>query len=329
MACFQRWWTRSIGLVPSMYRSQRNVGERGPRRPARLHPSLTTRSVAREVFVLQSVLVVLLVGAGVAAMPPQIRRDAMADARRRTRAAAGSFSRSTGLLAALNGPDPTATLRPLAEEARKASGVDAIIVYRQDGVILTHSNPGQIGRCAVGPYAEAATGRSFTKTRGTLGLSVISAMPVKDPSGAVVAIVSAPVTVDEVQLSVSQRMPVFLGSAVAALLLAAGGAWLVSPRLRRQTHGPGPAEMTRRYEHHDAVLHAVREGVLITDGAGRLLLANDEARRLLDLRVPRTCARRPDGGTPVRRRRHRRVAGPGAGRRRARRSRHRPQPVGR
>ncbi len=37
------------------------------------------------------------------------------------------------------------------------------------------------------------------------------------------------------------------------------------------------------YEHHDAVLHAVREGVLIVGGHGRLLLANDEARRLLDL----------------------------------------------
>ena len=37
------------------------------------------------------------------------------------------------------------------------------------------------------------------------------------------------------------------------------------------------------YEHHDAVLHAVREGVLIVGGDGRLLLANDEARRLLDL----------------------------------------------
>jgi serine phosphatase RsbU (regulator of sigma subunit)/anti-sigma regulatory factor (Ser/Thr protein kinase) len=37
------------------------------------------------------------------------------------------------------------------------------------------------------------------------------------------------------------------------------------------------------YEHHDAVLHAVREGVIIVGGEGRLLLANDEAHRLLGL----------------------------------------------
>lgn len=37
------------------------------------------------------------------------------------------------------------------------------------------------------------------------------------------------------------------------------------------------------YEHHDAVLHSVRNGVLILSDDGRLLLANDEAIRLLEL----------------------------------------------
>ena len=87
------------------------------------------------------------------------------------------------------------------------------------------------------------------------------------------------------------QLPLLLGSAAGALLLVAGGAALVSRRLRRQTHGLHPAEMRRMYEHHDAVLHAVREGVLIIGSDGRLLLANDEARRLLDL--PADAERRP------------------------------------
>ena len=37
------------------------------------------------------------------------------------------------------------------------------------------------------------------------------------------------------------------------------------------------------YEYYDAVLHAVREGLLLLDRAGRLQLVNDEARRLLSL----------------------------------------------
>jgi two-component system CitB family sensor kinase len=44
-----------------------------------------------------------------------------------------------------------------------------------------------------------------------------------------------------------------------------------------------PAEIARRYQHHDAMLHAVREGLVITDAGGGIVLANDEARRLLEL----------------------------------------------
>ncbi|MGA4879554.1 SpoIIE family protein phosphatase [Streptomyces lydicamycinicus] len=87
------------------------------------------------------------------------------------------------------------------------------------------------------------------------------------------------------------QFPVLLGTAAGVLLLVAGGAALVGWRLRRQTGGVRPAEMRRRYDHHDAVLHAVREGVLIIGSDGRLLLANDEARRLLEL--PADAERRP------------------------------------
>ncbi|MEU8915390.1 SpoIIE family protein phosphatase [Streptomyces nigrescens] len=243
------------------------------------------RSVAREVFLLQLVLVVLLVAAAVVALVVQARRDTMTDARHRTLAAAESFAHSWGLQEALNSDNPTAKLQPLAEAARKASGVDALIVYKLDGITLTHSDPRQIGKHVIGPYAEAARGKPFTRTfEGALGLSVVSAAPVKDPSGRVIALVAAPVTVEKVQKSVNRQLPLFLATAVGALALAGGGAGLVSRRLRRQTHGLGPVEMTRMYEHHDAVLHAVREGVLIVGRDGRLLLlVNDEARRLLDL----------------------------------------------
>ncbi len=242
------------------------------------------RSFAREIFLLQLVMVVLLVVGAVAALVVQQQRSATTDARHRTLAAAESFAHAPGLVAALDGPDPTTTLQPLAEEVRTAAGIDALIVYRLDGTVLTHSDTSQIGKHLIGPYAEAAEGKAFTRTfNGALGRSVVSAVPVEDATGAVVAIVAAPVTLESIHKSVHHELPVLLIGAAAASALAAGCAALVSRRLRRQTRGLGPATMTRMYEHHDAVLHAVREGVLITDDTGRLLLANDEARRLLDL----------------------------------------------
>ncbi|MEV4192822.1 SpoIIE family protein phosphatase [Streptomyces toxytricini] len=244
------------------------------------------RSVAGEVFLLQLAVVVLLVAAAVVALVVLARSAGMVDARHRTLAAAGTFAESPGIVAALRSPHPSAVLQPSAEAARKIAGVDGINVYTLSGVTLTHSDPRQIGKHVVGPFSKAVAGQSFTETfEGSLGQSVVSVVPVKDSDGRVIAIVSSPVTVQNVQSMVNRQLPVVLGSAAAVLALSAGGTALVSRRLLRRTHGLGPAEMTRMYEHHDAVLHAVREGVLIVGGGGRLLLANDEARRLLDLPV--------------------------------------------
>ncbi|WP_371645494.1 MULTISPECIES: SpoIIE family protein phosphatase [unclassified Streptomyces] len=256
----------------------------GTRRPQRLSALLSARSVAGEVFLLQLAVVVLLVAAAVVALVVQARSSAMLDARHRTLAAAGTFAESPGIVAALRSPHPSAVLQPSAEAARKIAGVDGINVYTLDGVTIAHSDPRQIGKRVVGPFAKAAAGKSFTETfSGSLGQSVVSVVPVKDADGGVIAVVSSPVTVQNVQSMVNGQLPVVLGSATAVLALSAGGTALVSRRLLRRTHGLGPAEMTRMYKHHDAVLHAVREGVLIVGDRGRLLLANDEARRLLEL----------------------------------------------
>ncbi|MFF5012975.1 SpoIIE family protein phosphatase [Streptomyces sp. NPDC001165] len=245
---------------------------------------LSVHSVAGQVFLFQLAVVMLLVAAALVALVVQAQRDVMADARNRTLTAAQTFAHSPGIVAALDSANPTAALQPHVQAARKAADVDAVIVYGLNGITLAHSDPSQIGKRVIGPYAAAATGKPFTSTfKGSLGLSVISAVPVRGPDGSVIAIVSVPVTVETVQQRVNRQLPFLLGGAATALVVAAGGSGLVSRRLRRQTHGLGPTEMTRMYEHHDAVLHAVREGVLIVGGDGRLLLANDEARRLLDL----------------------------------------------
>lgn len=68
-----------------------------------------------------------------------------------------------------------------------------------------------------------------------------------------------------------------------ALLVGISGSLFVADRVRRQTFDMEPAEIARRYQHHDAMLHAVREGLIITDVNGDIVLANDEARRLLEL----------------------------------------------
>ncbi|WP_328502364.1 SpoIIE family protein phosphatase [Streptomyces sp. NBC_00457] len=250
----------------------------------RMRRALSIRTVARQVFILQAAIVVLLVVAAVIAVVLQVRGDSEREARNRSLAVAETFANAPGVVAALESPDPSAVLQPRAEAARKASDVDFIVVMTPQGIRYTHPNPAQIGKHYIGHIAPAAAGGVVRETfTGTLGPSVRAVVPVEDADGKVIGLVAAGVTLASVGGVVDHQLPVLFASAGVALAVATGGTALVSRRLRHQTRGLGPTEMTRMYEHHDAVLHSVREGVLIMDGDGRLALANDEARRLLGL----------------------------------------------
>ncbi|AEW92493.1 MULTISPECIES: SpoIIE family protein phosphatase/ATP-binding protein [Streptomycetaceae] len=260
--------------------------EREERRPPGRRPRspLSPRSLAGQVFVLQVFVVLLLVVAGAVALVLQAGRDSTENARNRSLAVAESFAYAPGTAAALASPHPTAVLQPRAEQVRRDAGVDFLVVMNPRGIRYTHPNPAEIGRRFVGDLGPARSGQPTTETvQGTLGRLVQAIVPVPGAHGRVVGLVAAGIRTSQVSGAVNRQLPILLGAAAVGLALATGGTALVTRRLRRQTRGLDPAEMTRMYEHHDAVLHAVREGVLIVGGEGRLVLANDEARRLLAL----------------------------------------------
>ncbi|ARE73742.1 MULTISPECIES: SpoIIE family protein phosphatase [unclassified Streptomyces] len=241
-------------------------------------------SVAGQVFALTAVIVLLLIAAASVALLFQARYDSERDARHRSLAAAEAFAHAPGITSALLAADPTALLQPLAEDARRGSGVDFIAVMNTDGVRYTDSRPELIGRRATGDLSRAVAGQAFTETfRGEPSDAVRAVVPVRNADGKVIGLVGTGIEVENVSEVVEGQLPLLLGAAGAALLLGTGGAALVSRRLRRQTRGLGAAEMSRINEHHEAVLHAVREGVVIIGADHRLVLANDEARRLLAL----------------------------------------------
>ncbi|MGV4983245.1 SpoIIE family protein phosphatase [Streptomyces sp. NRAIS4] len=250
---------------------------------------LDLHSAAGQVFLLQVVIVVLLVVAAMVGMMLQAASQALQEGRRESVVAAQSFASAPGVAEALQSRDPTAVLQPRAEEARKRAGVDFVIVMSTKGIRYTYPYPQEIGKKFVGTIAPALQGRTVVEQAGGpplpagKGTDVQAVVPVTDRRGKVVGLVSAGITVKNVAGMWLPQLPIILASGAAALALAMTGTTLVSRRLRRQTHGLAPVELAQLYEHHDAVLHAVREGVLITSADGRLLLANDEAGRLLGL----------------------------------------------
>ncbi|TDB69833.1 sensor histidine kinase [Micromonospora sp. KC723] len=241
-------------------------------------------SIAGQLFALQALVVTLLVGAGAVGAALLARADAREAARAEVLAVAETVARSPEVAAALRSPDPATTLQPYAESVRTATGTNFVVVMTPDRIRYSHPDPTQIGQPFIGEIGPALAGHPYTEVNtGTLGESVRAVVPVRDPDGTVTGLVSVGITTESINRKLLGRAPVLLAVTVVVLVLAGLSSWLLSRRLRRQTHGLGPAQMTRMYEYYDAVLHSVGEGLLVVDADGRIALVNDEGRRLLGL----------------------------------------------
>jgi two-component system CitB family sensor kinase len=230
----------------------------------------------------------LVAGSGVIVALVAADRLVRQGAEDRVLSMARAVAATPGVQEALTGPDPTQRLQPLAERLRQDANVSFVVVMSPAGIRYSHPNPEMIGHTFIGTIEPAVAGGVVVETYvGTLGPSVRAVVPVApltagpgDPSRPI-GLVSVGVTVNRVSNELNRVVPLLLGTAILALLLAAGASWWISRRLARQTFGMGAAELARMYAHHDAVLHGIREGLLVVDNDRRVVLANDAARELL------------------------------------------------
>ncbi|MGW5381701.1 sensor histidine kinase [Nocardia sp. NPDC003963] len=242
-------------------------------------------SLAEQVFVLQLVLLALVTALWAGYAVIDARRDSDRTATREVTDIAVSVATAPSTVAAVRSPDPTALLQPVTEQIRRATGVDFIVVMAPDRTRFTHTDTTRIGLPFSGNIDRALAGTTFTETyTGSLGPSIRAVTPVHDSDGRVIALVSAGVTRAEIGDRFAAQLPVIVGVTAAGLLVAALGSLLLNRRLRRQTRGLAPDELWAMYEHHDAVLHSIHEGLMVFGPAGdRAEVVNDEARRLLEL----------------------------------------------
>lgn len=244
------------------------------------------RSVARQVLGLQVIAVLVLVVTALALATYDARSDIRSGARDEAVSVAQAVARSPVLHEAMATRDPSALLQPYAEAVRVDTGVDFVVIMDTDRTRWSHPSEDLLGDKFDGNLGGAPRGEVFTEEyAGSLGPSIRAIVPVLDTTdeAPVVALVSVGITLTQLDDLLVDEFADIVVAALAVLVVGVLGAWLISHRLRRQTHGLGEREITRMYEYYNAVLHAVREGLLLIDLEGRVQLVNDEARRLLRL----------------------------------------------
>ncbi|WP_205843657.1 sensor histidine kinase [Nakamurella deserti] len=252
-------------------------------------------SVASQLLILQTLLLLFVLGAaGLTSVLLAANREDQ-DTTDEVLRVADAVATDPWVGAQIATTDPTTTLQPYTERLRSATGADFIVVMDPDRTRFTHTDPTQIGGRFLGNIDRALAGQTFTETyTGTLGPSVRAVSPIRDAAGAIVALVSVGVTTDAIHSQFVAQLPVLLVGLMVALLTALVGATLVSRRLRRQTSGLDAKGLEELYASHDAVLHSIREGLVVVDDTRTIAMINDEAVRLLGVPGARAGARIAD-----------------------------------
>jgi two-component system, CitB family, sensor kinase len=255
-------------------------------------------SVARQLLLLQSLLLVAILSAvAVAAFEVGRRRDLDA-ARDKVLVIAKSIAADPFVVEQASTTAPWVRLEPYAEQIRSETHVDFVVVMAPDRTRWSHPDRSLIGKPFIGTIQPALSGRAFTETyTGTLGPSVRAVAPVRNSAGRIVALVSDGITTEAIHAQLQRQLPLLLAALVLLLAVAIAGALLVSRRLRRQTRGLDADTIAKMFASHEAVLHSIREGLVVTDRSGRIGLMNDEARRLLG--VDRDAVGEPADSLPI------------------------------
>ncbi|WP_332762743.1 sensor histidine kinase [Pseudarthrobacter sp.] len=241
-------------------------------------------SIARRLFVANLLIVLAFIAVAGTATFVDARDRSYEEAGRRMAGVAAAVAANPLVLQAADQKDPSALLQPYALDVMAGSGADFLTIMAPDRTRWTHPRDEELGRPYIGSIEASLRGEVFTEvTAGTLGPSVRTVVPVKDAAGNVKALVAAGVTVRTVDVALSGRLPALLVLGLALLVGGSLASWLLGRYLRRVTRGWGPEQLAQLFAYYESVLHSVREGLILIDTKGRVVMYNDQAAELLGL----------------------------------------------
>lgn len=181
----------------------------------------------------------------------------------------------------------TGDLTSYAERGVRLSGATDVLVLGPDGTVLAATDARRVGERADLGGGEVRDGRGGTADIEVDGeRRVASYAPVISDArgdngavGAIVAEVAYPSVADQLS-EAAPELGLFLG---LGAVLGLAGTWVVSRVVRRSTRGLGTTELANLADQREALLHAIREGVVGVGTDGRVTVMNDAARATLGL----------------------------------------------
>jgi two-component system CitB family sensor kinase len=251
---------------------------------------LTRRRLSTQVVIMQVAMLVITMVTGYAVVEWNLQRQLDQQFEHRALAVAQTLASEPSVVDAVLAGRPGGAVQSLATAVQRETGALFVVITNARGIRFSHPNPKLIGTLITYDDPEPdttepfRTGRPWTGIQqGTLGVVAGGKAPLHDSRGRLSGEVSVGFAVSDVSQKMAAALPllaVFLLGVFAVGVLAA---LALSRRLKKQTFGLELDEIAALLQEREAMLHGLREGVLGYDKDERVLLANDSARRLLDL----------------------------------------------
>lgn len=188
--------------------------------------------------------------------------------------------------AGFSSPDPAAALQPIAEEIRKQTGAEYVVIGNKDGIRYSHPMPERIGKKMVGDDNERALveGISYvSEATGSLGPALRGKAPIFDEAGNIAGVISVGFLKADMASVFHEYLDSISAIVFVAIVVGLIGSMILARNIKKTLFGLEPAEIANLYNERNALIESVREGIIMVNKTGQVTMANAAAYEMLSL----------------------------------------------
>lgn len=188
------------------------------------------------------------------------------------------------IVAAFDLDDPSEIIQPVAEKIREITKTSFVVIINMQSIRYSHPNIENLGRVFVGGDEGAAIhGETYvSEAKGTLGISLRAFTPIFNEQKQQIGVASVGLLLMELEEQNHLVRLILLITSLISISIGLGGAILLSGNIKKTIFGLEPYHIASLLEERDAIISSVKEGIIAVDRECRIILVNNNAKRLLD-----------------------------------------------